>query len=370
MGVAVEVVRDAGRRRSLRIALVVLTIAVLAQAAAAGAKVAVRLIAGELPPPSPSTGSAALHAGRALPTPLVLGYYDGGGVGSSGWYDLVRDQGRLNGIIPAWYEIWGQGQITGSADPGVMRYARAHGLWVFALVQQTQDPAVFRTLLGNRASAARARAHLLRLVTEGGYDGVNLDFEGVAAADRAAFTRFVWDLTALFHAHGYYVTVSVPAETADEPANAWTGAYDYRALGRIADLVMPMAYDDHYSGGPPGSVAPVAWVRAVAAYAVRAMPADKVVLGLPAYGYDWGATRPALALSYAQAIALDDAYARGRAGAHFAYDAGGVVHQVYFEDGATFLAQSQIAVDYELRGIVLWRLGIEDPAIWQLLVVR
>jgi spore germination protein len=89
---------------------------------------------------------------------------------------------------------------------------------------------------------------------------------------------------------------------------------------------------------------------------------------MPAYGYDWGPPgSPAQALSYAQAAFLDNRYARGRAGAHFRYVSEGVVHQVYFEDRALFAAQLAVASAYDLRGIVLWRLGLEDPAIWHLL---
>lgn len=322
---------------------------------------------GPAAPPAVAFGPAsALGAGMPLPTPLILGYYDGGGVGSAGYRDLVRLTGTLSGIVPDWYEIWSQGQITGSPDPGVLAYARAHGMWVFALVQQNQDPAVFHVLLTHPAYRARAVGNLVRLVESGGYDGLNLDFEGVRASDRAAFTRFVRTLAAALHARGDYLTLSVPAETADEPANPWTGAYDYRALGRAADLLLVMAYDDHWAGGPPGGVAPTPWVEAVVRYAVRAVGPGKVVLGVPAYGYDWGGAAPAQPLSYAQAVALDDAYARGRAGAHFAYVSGGTVHEVYFEDLATFRAKAGLAVAYDLRGIALWRLGIEDPAIWRL----
>ncbi len=336
-----------------------------AQGAAALGRSAAAYLAGTGRSAVLAAPAGSLAGGTPLPTPLILGYYDGGGVDSAGWFDMVQNAGVLGGIVPDWFEIWSQGQVTGTADPGVMAYAHTHGLWTFALVQQNADPAVFSALLANPANAQRARVNLLRLVERYGFDGVNLDFEGIQPADRNAFTAFVRRLSALFHAHGYYVTLSVPAETADAPGNPWTGAYDYRALGQAADLIMPMAYDDHYAGGPPGGVAPAAWVQAVVRYTVSVVPPSKVVLGVPGYGYDWGGSAVAAPLSFGQAVALDDQYARGRAGSHFAYSTGGVVHQVYFNDTQTFRAQAQLALDYDLRGVVVWRLGIEDPAIWR-----
>lgn len=366
----VEIVVKGRSRRAWWYLILAFAVVAIAQIAGLGAGQMARWLVAS-PPPAASgaamVGPTALAAGARLPTPMILGYYDGGGVGSLGYQDMVHDVHALSGIVPDWFEIWSEGQITGTADPGVMAYARLHHLWTFALVQQNQDPAVFHTLLNTPAYAAAAQRHMLSLVERDGFDGINLDFEGVQASDRAALTRFVQQLSALFHAHGYYVTLSVPAETSNQPQNGWTGAYDYRALGKVADLVMPMAYDDHWAGGPPGGVAPAAWVASVARYAVSTMPASKVVLGVPAYGYNWGGSSTASALSYFQAVTLDDAYARGRAGSHFAYTAGGVTHQVFFEDAQTFQAKAQVAVDYKLRGIALWRLGIEDPAIWSIM---
>jgi spore germination protein len=190
---------------------------------------------------------------RPLPTPLVLAYYDGGGVGSLGWRSLVAQRHVLTGIVPDWYQIWANGAITGTPDPGVLAFARRQGMWVFALVQQNAHPQVFGTLLGSLSLERAAIFNLLRVCHQG-YDGVNLDFEGIAPADRQAFTRFVGMAAAALHRQGYYLTLSVPAKTQDQPDNAWTGAYDYRALGKEADLLMPMAYDQHSQDGPPGAV--------------------------------------------------------------------------------------------------------------------
>lgn len=316
--------------------------------------------------PAPGTGTAP--DADPLPTPLVLGYYDGGGVGSLGYHSLVREHDVLSGIVPDWYQIWADGAVTGTADPGVVDYAESKGLWIFPLVEQNADPAVFAALFASPTAEKRALANLLALAEQPGYDGVNLDFEGIAPTDRTALTRFVDRLAALLHAHGYYLTLSVPAETANDPANGWSGAYDYRALGEAADLVMIMAYDDHYAGGSPGKVAPAGWVDAVAEFAVRQIAPSKIVLGVPAYGYDWGpAGQPAQALSFGQAQYLDDLYYGGRAGAHFDYVSGGVVHEVYFDDAITFEHQLSVAAALDLRGIVVWRLGLEDPSMWNLL---
>ncbi|MCL8209393.1 MAG: glycoside hydrolase [Actinomycetia bacterium] len=314
----------------------------------------------------PVTLAGHTQASR-LPPGMVLGYFYAPG-GGTGAVSLLRPYvADLTGLIPDWYTIHADGTVTGQTDSAVLRFAAAHHLWTFALVQNMQGASVFAPLLTDPAAQTRALDSLLALVEVNGYDGVNLDFEGIPPADRAAFSAFVARLGAAFHRRGYYVTLSVPAETADAPADAWTGAYDYRALGRAADLLVIMAYDEHTPSGPPGPVAAAAWVQSVLAYAVRVVPPSKIVLGVPGYGYDWSAAGNQ-ALSYAQAKELAAQHGvQGASGGHFVYWAGGALHTVWFEDASTFLSKLKLAVGYELRGIALWRLGIEDPRIWGLL---
>jgi spore germination protein len=308
--------------------------------------------------------STSGHVNRSgLPAGLVLGYF----------YDSPSDPNAvsflkpylpvLTGIIPFWYTIEKTGRIEGQTNPAVIGLAVTHHLYTFALVTNMAGAPVFSPLLASPAAENRAIQNMLTLVEVNGFDGVNLDWEGLAPQDRYRFTAFVQALAEVFHAHGYYVTLSVPAETADEPQNGWTGAYDYRALGRYADLLMIMAYDQHNQSSGPGPVASTAWVTAVLKYAVRAIPPAKVVLGVPGYGYDWSPSGNQ-ALSWYQAAALARQYDKSGQTGHFVYMQGGQVHDVYFENAATFLQKMRLVTGFGIRGLALWRLGIEDPKIW------
>lgn len=309
---------------------------------------------------------AAEHADLGLPVPMILGYYYNPGNDPSGFASLEAYRSKLTGIVPFWYTIHRTGAITGAADPQVMRFAEKNHLWVFALIQNMNGSAVYHALLNDPVAARQAIDQMLSLCESEGFDGVNLDFEGIAPADRQAYTNFVAALSQQLHAYGYYVTLSVPAETQDEPQNGWTGAYDYKALAKNADLLMIMAYDQHSTDSTPGTIASSGWVGKVARYATATVPPSKLILGIPVYGYDWAAGQSAIALSYSQAVALADQFHGGNLTSdHFSYTQGGVQHQVWYENALTFDHKVSLAVGYDLRGIVLWRLGIEDPRIWQ-----
>lgn len=299
---------------------------------------------------------------------LALGYlYDPGASSAQAVSGLKPYLPFLTGIMPDWYTIDAEGTLQGSTDTGVMRFALRHHLLTFAVVAE-MNPATAHALLTSPAARRRAVEEMLTMVEADGFDGVNLDWEGLYPEDRNAFTAFVDMLARAFHREGYYVTLSLPAETraTSSAADSWTGAYDYRALGRAADLIMVMAYDEHWQGGPPGPIAGKAWVRSVLTYTISVVPPRKVILGIPGYGYDWSG-EGAVALTFQQAQALKHEYDPATAANHFQYVQNGALHSVWFENTASLLGKVSLVSGFELRGIALWRLGIEDPKIWDFL---
>jgi spore germination protein YaaH len=308
----------------------------------------------------------ALQKSSGLPPGLVLGYFDDPANDPNAVQLLKSYHSVINGIIPFWYTVDASGTVTGNTDPAVLAYAHQQHWYTLALVRNMAGASVFGPLLASAAAQARAISQMLTLVQTYGYSGVNLDWEGIAPADRNAFSAFVAELAKTFHAHHYYVTLSIPAETQDEPSNGWTGAYDYTALGRSADLLILMAYDEHNASSSAGPIAASNWVRSVLSYAISTVPPGKIVLGVPGYGYDWSAAGT-MALSWQQAENLAQQYHQSTSGGHFTYVAGGQVHTVWFENAATLLKNLTLAAGYEVRGMALWRLGIEDPKLWALI---
>ena len=142
---------------------------------------------------------------------------------------------------------------------------------------------------------------------------------------------------------------------------------DYRALGEAADHVLLMTYEWGYTYGPPMAVAPLPQVRDVVEYAVTEIPASKINLGIPNYGYDWplpyerGVTR-AQTLGNVQAVQL--AIARGAAiefdetaqSPYFNYVEDGTEHEVWFEDARSIAAKLSLIPEYGLSGAGYWNL--------------
>ncbi|MGH2830064.1 MAG: glycosyl hydrolase family 18 protein [Actinomycetota bacterium] len=277
-------------------------------------------------------------------------------------------------LTPFWYGIGTDGSIqvySGAGSSSVVDAVRAAGVKLVPSIDNSGDgPRVSRML----ADASRRTAHvsaLAALATDRGYDGIDVDYESLASTDRAAFTLFVNELASAMHARGKMLIVTVHAKTS-EPGT-WSGpqAQDYAAIGAVADVVRVMAYDYHWGGSGPGPIAPAGWVDSVARFAAGAIAPSKVELGMPLYGYDWGASG-GTGVVYAEVQSLLARYGASvqwsseNAESWFTYrDSGGFSHTVWFSDARSVAARAQIVTRYGLRGAAFWRLGGEDPGVWR-----
>ena len=139
------------------------------------------------------------------------------------------------------------------------------------------------------------------------------------------------------------------------------------------------SYEWGYTYGPPMAVAPLPNVRAVLDYAITEIPAEKIFLGIPNYGYDWplpfvqGVTRAQsisnqraieLAVKYDIAIQYDET----AQSPFFHYtDAGGIVHEVWFEDARSMSAKLRLIAEYGFQGGGFWNLMRPFSQTWLVL---
>ncbi|WP_017974478.1 glycosyl hydrolase family 18 protein [Actinopolyspora halophila] len=211
---------------------------------------------------------------------------------------------------------------------------------------------------------------IVDLVLANDYAGVDIDYEELRAGDRAAFSEFVRRLAEALHAHDRSLSVALFAKASEKGYDQRNAAQDYAAVGRAADQVRLMGYDRHWSTSPPGPVAPVDWIREVLAYARNTIPPEKIVLGVPLYGYDWSAGRgkPVTWSEAVRSAEEHDARVRFDESSRtpwFRYtDAEGERHEVWFENAASSLAKFEVAERAGIGGVYLWMYGAADPETW------
>lgn len=335
------------------------------------------------PSPSSSAGNASSRAGAPQPTEP--------GLGVAG-YLVPWDQrsraaagaGVLGEVSPVWYQPTETGAVvyaSGAARSSVATVdvdVTAHKIALAPSISNFRnghwDGALVAQLVADRGLRSSHVAAIVDLVRTKHWPTIDIDYESLPASSRASYSAFIAELATALHRVPARLSVTLHAKTA-EPGD-WPGAraQDWRAIGAAADEVRVMAYDYSYSVSPPGPIAPPSWVDQVLKLATKLVPLDRIVLGLPTYGYDWTARANGVPVQWAdvQKIAKDHAVPQrwdaGRSSPWLRYtDAQMREHIVWYENARSLATKLDLAKRHGVRHVVLWRLGGEDPEIWQAL---
>lgn len=284
---------------------------------------------------------------------------------------LEAHAGQISVVSPTGLTAGADGGVGGSPDAAAVTIAARHGIPVVPLIQNKDfSSAAVHALLTTPGAVAALVATLRRRAADGGWAGVHLDFENVPETDRDALSALVASLAAGLHADARRLDVAVVPHRPGH-LNAINAAYDLAAIGRSADRVTLMAYEEHSPSSDPGPVAGLAWDGQVLDGSLDEVgPAARSLLGIPLYARTWadgGDSADSYSASVRDALAAAD-------GARVDYDfiegtptiaplAGGRP-VTWFDDAASLRRKVDLAVARHLAGIAMWRLGFEDPAVW------
>ncbi len=286
---------------------------------------------------------------------------------------LERTLPFLTYITPFTYGIQPDGALVPLDDERLIRSARSVGTGALMHLSTLTDQGSFSNelaslVLNDMTVQETLIENVLATLQAKGYSGLDVDFEFVFSQDAAPYAAFIGRLRQRLSPYGYPVIVALaPKTSADQPGLLYEG-HDYRALGAAADKVLLMTYEWGYTYGPPMAVAPLPNVRRVVEYALTEIPADKIWLGIPLYGYDWplpfrqGETRatsisPQFAISLARRYGVAIQYDETAQAPWFRYtDENGIEHEVWFEDARSIAAKQSLIPEFGLSGLGYWNL--------------
>ncbi|MEI7453023.1 MAG: glycosyl hydrolase family 18 protein [Actinomycetes bacterium] len=226
----------------------------------------------------------------------------------AGITNAVANADVLKDVSPFWFSA-----VSGGAAGVTVKFnpnfggAEANAAWSvaqlrgagLAILPSIADGSGKAKMAATLADPVRRTAHvsdIVNLVTSRGYDGIDLDYEQFAFADGRAswaatqpnWTAFVNELAAALHAQGKLLSVTIPSPC--DTTNKCGGTngywvYNLPGIAASADRIRVMTYDFHYNS--PGAIAPIGWVTTSMQYAATQAPANKLVVGIPAYGRSW-----------------------------------------------------------------------------------
>ena len=317
---------------------------------------------------------------------VVMGFYtDDEGPTPSSKESMIKNAKLLDEVAFFWYSFDKAGKVipTGKVDLKIKETAQKNGSKAYALVHNMNltgqvgfNADLAHLVLSDPGKRANLVQNLVNLTMKDGWDGISVDIEKTPPADRKNFSAFVAELSKGLKAKDKVLNISIPAKFVDYPADLWSGAYDYTEIGKSADQIILMTYDEHGFGTTQGPIASQGWVDRVIKFAVGKIPAQKIVLGLPVYSFDWGTSKPLIPdyLSYMQTVERSKKYGvkiltdPSAKVPQFIYTANGARHEVFFENAGSLKIKMDYAIEHKLHGVGIWRLGMEDPTIWDSII--
>lgn len=306
--------------------------------------------------------SGANSAGTSAPRREVWGftaYWDTASAAS-----IARNGASLDALVTTWIALDTAGGLPQTLYTDSARASRVPARRL-ALVTSYLHPSFratsIRRLAANPRALQRAAGSIRATMEAAQHRGTVLDFEALEPGDLPALLAVVRTIADTLHARDLGpVAIAIPATD--------TLAYPGRALLEAgADFILPMLYDQHWAGGEPGPVAEPKWVESSLQLRVREVGAEKIIAGLPLYGYRWPApgkgvtvTFPELnRLGYPAAGLVRDSTTGSLRGA---LPDGG---QLWITDAGLLRELVAVVERHGVHRLALWYIGQEDPAVWR-----
>lgn len=284
------------------------------------------------------------------------------------FFSLQRNINKLNLIFPEWMFIDPKGDtIYTKVDARAFAVMKQAGVSIMPMLSnfhgtEFQGEAVHR-IITDPKKKERLINDVISILQRNKFKGVNVDFEELKETSDEVLIKFQKELYRRLHEKGFLVTQDIVPFNED---------YNYEELANYNDYLIVMAYDQFSQDTRPGPIAEQRWIEAAVEQAAKRIPSEKLILSLPAYGYDWPKNAEATNLTYQQSLLTakenkaEISYDNDTYNLKYNYkDADGIDHTVYFTDAATSFNSLRFATESDLAGVALWRLGSEDSRIWK-----
>jgi spore germination protein len=353
----------------------------------------------------------------------------------AGAADTTAHLNQLTSIMPFGYKVNGQGLVAGDFVPTIEPWAsliaaaKQKGVRVVPTFEWGDGDAI-HAVLSNSAKRVALEDEIANIVMANNFDGADIDFEAKKEETRDYFSTFLKGLYARMGKKLVYCTIEsrqplvdryLPGDTI--PPDATSYANDFAQLNKYCDRVEIMAYDqgivdkrlNKARSAPYAPVADPGWTGDLVALAAQSIAKNKIILGVPTYGYEYTVTPKggggfdyqvqwAFNPKYATDLAAQLGITPRRTSANeigFTYDPSKVsdkptadettqtqttpeqgnaqnlgsqvdtsrpFNYVTWSDAQAIKDKVDQAREYGLRGVAVFSLGgAEDPAMWSIL---
>lgn len=286
--------------------------------------------------------------------------------------ETIQNMTGVNVISPTWFSITAnEGTISSLASADYVNEAHNRGMEVWGLIDNFNSDVSTLETLSTRSSREHIIQKLLEEAKRVGLDGINVDFEALTEEEAPHFIQFVRELSVVCRANNLVLSV-------DNPVPQFTGFYNRKEQGIVADYVIIMGYDEHTTGSEEaGSVASLPFVKEGIEKTLQEVPKEKVINGIPFYTRLWTESNNGTlssevmtmdqAIQYVQENGIEVYWEKETAQNYGELLTDSGTQKIWIEDEQSIEEKMKLIEQYGLAGVASWKLGFERSDVWSVI---
>ena len=296
---------------------------------------------------------------------------------NDGVLNLLNATKGVNVVAPTWFTVSGNhGEITSLASDAYVSRARSLGVDVWGVCNDFSNDSKIGKVLERTTTRQKLEKNLIAEAIKYSLDGINIDFEHVRKANGDDFIQFIRELGIMCRNNGVVLSID------NYPPTSYSMYYNRKEQAAVADYVITMAYDEYYAGSEKaGPVSSLNYVTDSTENTLKEVPAEQTIIALPFYSRLWKETTKdgkvklsseAYGMHFAKE-SMTDAGAKfewnDESGMNYAeYTKDGVVYKMWLEDQTSLEEKMKVVSDHQTAGYAFWKLGLEDSAVWDMII--
>ena len=293
---------------------------------------------------------------------------------SESYYAPDRSGTKIKGVnvvSPAFFSLekLGKGEVYVNIDePGkeYVEWAHNNGYEVWPMISNGSMIETTSEIMQDYKLRESLINKIVSYIVQYNLDGINIDFENMYEEDKEYFSRFIIELEPRLNEIGAVLSVDV---TAPDGGSTWSMCYDRYTIGKVADYIAFMAYDQHNST-VEGTTAGYDWVEANINKFLgqEGVSAEKIILGIPFYTLLWveGETPYTVNINKVDEVLpnnIEKEWDEDLKQYYVEYEEDGVIHKMWIEDENSIGEKLNLVEKYKLAGAAYWTKDRESEEV-------
>ena len=280
-------------------------------------------------------------------------------------------------VLPSFFELRSDGSLAvniGNSGTNYINWAKQSNLKVWPVLSNSMlnDLDAMSNILSTFETRANLIENIINQLVKIEVDGIYIDFEDMYKDDKDNFSRFLIELAPRLREIGMTLSVLL---TAPDGSDTWSLCYDRNLIGKVADYVVFMGYDENTgSSKTAGTVAGANWVELNIKKFLgqEGIDKDKIILAIPFYTRLWQETDGNLT---SKVVNMKDVEIPNDAKVewdenlkqtYIEYKRDNTVYKMWIEDEKSISAKLDLVQKYNIAGAGFWEKDREKDTIWDI----